>query len=211
MGFYNYKYINDSIHSARIGEIDDLPDEMYFRNPTESEMKVIPKMYCKMLNFNPFSMIVSSVVFTCLVALLIFMLITLILGFLTRSYFDDSIGFHIFFTVVVGFLLYGCVLVYKKSWKVVRDYILMKKLLRNGNYLVMDFSMCDVSKDNFGNMSFNLRSSTKGRNIIFPKVMTLSSRYIRKYEKRYNRRVEDGKYMIVRLENGYYKIMENLC
>lgn len=66
MGFYNYKYITDSIHSARIGEIGDLPDEKYFRNPTESEMKVVPKMYCKMLNFNPFSMIVSSIVFTCL-------------------------------------------------------------------------------------------------------------------------------------------------
>ena len=211
MGFYNYKYINDSIHSARIGETGDLPDEKYFRNPTESEMKVVPKMYCKLLNFNPFSMIVSSVVFTCLWVLLIFMLITLILGFLTRSYFDDSLGFHIFFTAVVGFLLYGCALVCKKSWKVVRDYILMKKLLRDGNYLVMDFSMCDVSKDNFGNISFNLCSSTKDGNIIFPKVMTLSSSYIRKYEKKYNRRVEDGSYMVARLENGYYKIMENIC
>lgn len=203
MGFYNYRYINDSIYSARIGETGDLPDEKYFRNPTESEMKVVPKMYCKMLNFNPFSMIVSSVVFTCLGALLLFMLITLILGFLTRSYFDDSLGFHIFFTAVVGFLLYGCVLICKKSLKVVRDYILTRKLLRKGNYLVMDFSMCDVSKDNFGNISFNLRSSTKDGNIIFPKVMTLSSSYIRKYEKKNNRRVEDGKYMIVRLENGY--------
>lgn len=89
MGFYNYKYINDNIHSARIGETGDLPDEKYFRNSTESEMKVVPKMYCKLLNFNPFSMIVLSVVFTCLVTLLIFMLITLILGFLTRSYLDD--------------------------------------------------------------------------------------------------------------------------
>lgn len=211
MGFYNYKYINDSIHSARIGETGDLPDKKYFRNPTELEMKVVPKMYCKMINFNPFSMIVLSVVFTCLVALLIFMLITLMLGFLIKSYFDDSLCFHIFFTAVVGFLLYGCELVCKKSWKVVRDYILMKKLLRSGNYLVMDFSMCDVSKDDFGNISFNLRSSTKDGNIIFPKVMTLSSSYIRKYEKKYNRMVEDGKYIVVRLRNGYYKIMENIC
>lgn len=211
MGFYNYKYINDSINSARVGEKGDLPDEKYFRNPTEDEMKVIPKMYCKLLNFNPLSMIVSSVVFICLGVLLIFMLITLILGFLTRSYFDDSLVFQIFFTVVVGFLLYGSIIVSRKSWKVVRDYILMKKLLRDGNYLVMDFSMCDVSRDNFGNISFNLRSSIKDGNIIFPKVMTLSSSYIRKYEKKYNRSVEDGKYLVVKLENGYYKIMENIC
>lgn len=210
MGFYNYKYINDSINSARVGEKGDLPDEKYFRNPTEDEMKVILKMYCKLLNFNPLFMIVSSVVFTCIGVILLFMLITLILGFLTRSYFDDSLWFQIFFTVVVGFILYGSVIVSRKSWKVVRDYILVKKLLRDGNYLVMDFSMCDVSRDNFGNMSFNLRSSAKDDNIIFPKVMTLSSSYIRKYEKKYNRRVEDGKYMIVRLENGYYKIMENI-
>ena len=202
MGFYNYKYINASINSARVGEIGDLPDEKYFRNPTEAEMKVIPKMYCKLLNFNPLSMIVSSVVFTCFGVLLTFMLITLILGFLTRSYFDDSLGFQIFFTAVVGFLLYGSIIVCRKSWK---------KLLRDDNYLVMDFSMCDVSMDNFGNMSFNLRSSMKDGNIIFPKVMTLSSSYIRKYEKKYNRKVEDGKYMIVKLENGYYKIMENIC
>lgn len=211
MGFYNYKYINDSINSARVGETGDLPDEKYFRNPTEAEMKVIPKMYRKLLNFNPLSMIVSSVVFTCFAVLLTFMLIMLILGFLTRSYFDDSLGFQIFFTAVVGFFLYGSVIVSRKSWIVVRDYILMKKLLRNGNYLVMDFSMCDVSKDNFGNISFNLRSSMKNGNIIFPKVMTLSSSYIRKYEKKYNRKVEDGKYLVVKLENGYYKIMENIC
>lgn len=211
MGFYNYKYINDSINSARVGEEGDLPDEKYFRNPTEDEMKVIPKMYCKLLNFNTLSMIVSSVVFTCIVVILLFMLITLILGFLTRSYFDDSLWFQIFFTVVVGFILYGSVIVSRKSWKVVRDYTLVKKLLRDGNYLVMDFSMCDVSRDNLGNMSFNLRSSVKDGNIIFPKVMTLSSSYIRKYEKKYNRRVEDGKYLVVKLENGYYKIMENIC
>lgn len=120
-------------------------------------------------------------------------------------------GFRSFFTVVVGFILYGSVIVSRKSWKVVRDYILVKKLLRDGNYLVMDFSMCDVSRGNFGNMSFNLRSSTKDGNIIFPKVMTLSSSYIRKYEKKYNRSVEDGKYLLVKLENGYYKIMENIC
>ena len=211
MGFYNYKYINDSINSARVWEKGDLPDEKYFRNPTEAEMKVIHKMYCKLLNFNPLSMMVSSVVFTCFEVLLTFMLITLILGFLTKNYFDDSLWFQIFFTVVVGFLLYGSVIVSRKSWKVVRDYILMKKLLRDGNYLVMDFSMCDVSKDNFGNMSFNLRSSMKDGNIIFPKVMTLSSSYIRKYEKKYDRSVEDGKYLLVKLENGYYKIMESIC
>lgn len=90
-------------------------------------MKVIPKMYCKLLNFNTLSMIVSSVVFTCIVVILLFMLITLILGFLTRSYFDDSLWFQIFFTVVVGFILYGSVIVSRKSWKVVRDYTLVKK------------------------------------------------------------------------------------
>ena len=148
MGFYNYKYINDSINSARVGEKGDLPDEKYFRNPTENEMKGIPTMYCTLLNFNPLSMIVSSVVFTCIGVILLFMLITLILGFLTRSYFDDSLWFQIFFTVVVGFILYGSVIVSRKSWKVVRDYILVKKLLRDGNYLVMDFSMCDVYRDN---------------------------------------------------------------
>lgn len=45
---------------------------------------------------------------------------------------------------------------------------LKRKSLRKGDFLVLDwdFSMCDVSKDKFGNISFNLRSSTKDGNII---------------------------------------------
>lgn len=211
MSYNSNVYIYNSIKNAKIGDKGDLPDERYFRKPTDSEMKVIPKMYKKLLNFSPLLMMFYSVLFTCIEALFSITAIALVINFLTRSYLEESLGFHIFFTVVVVFLLIGGVKVGRNSRKVIKDYIIMKKLLREGRYIVMDLQMCNISKDKYGNVSFNLQGITKDDNIILPNVMSLSSRYIRRYEKKYNRSVEDGKYMVVKLENGYYKVMENIC